>query len=371
MGSFGKTTTTAAVAAALGQPRSRHPRENGWSNVALAVLGIGARQRYAVIEIGIDGRGQMAQYATMMRPDVVVVTSIGSEHHRSLGSLDETRDEKAQILRGLRSDGLAVLNGDDPRVRAMAAFTTGRVLTFGFEAGNDVRATEVSLDWPHGTRLQLQIGGETRTLRVRLLGRVMMYPVLAAATVAWAEARSWQAAAAALESVPPQPGRMQPVRLANGAWLIRDDFKSALETIDAALDVLAEVPGRRIVVLGDISEPTGSQGPHYRRVGSRLATIAARVVIVGGSFQQYASGAARAGLPRSALIDAGRSARQAAASVLGDLGPADVVLVKGRDTQRLDRVALALQGRTIRCDIDFCNIGSTRCETCPMLEEIR
>jgi UDP-N-acetylmuramoyl-tripeptide--D-alanyl-D-alanine ligase len=143
-----------------------------------------------------------------------------------------------------------------------------------------------------------------------------------------------------------------------------------VETVDAALDVLAEVPGRRIVVIGEVSEPPGSQGPIYRRLGGRLAGIASRVVCVGAetAYKSCVVGAARAGMPRAALVHAGRDVRAAWEAVRAELRPGDVVLVKGRDTERLDRVSLALQGRDVRCEIEFCDIKGMRCEVCPMLE---
>ena len=221
----------------------------------------------------------MVQYGPVARPDIVVVTAIGSEHNRSLGTLDDTAREKAMILAGLRPGGLAVLNGDDPRVHAMAALTKARVLTFGLGGGNDVRGEDVRLDWPHGMRLTVRFGTETRELRTRLLGRVMAYPILAAVAVAWAEGRPLDRAVAALEALQPVAGRLQLVPLPGGAWLIRDDFKSSLETIDAALDLLAEVPGRRIVVLGEISEPVGQPGPALpsARRASRRDRIAGHI----------------------------------------------------------------------------------------------
>jgi UDP-N-acetylmuramoyl-tripeptide--D-alanyl-D-alanine ligase len=172
------------------------------------------------------------------------------------------------------------------------------------------------------------------------------------------------------ERLPPRPGRLQLLPLPNGAWLIRDDYKSTLETIDAALDVLAEVPGRRVVVIGDVSEPPGSIGPIYRRLGERLAGVASLVVCAGtgSGFKRYQAGAARAGMPRSALVHAEHSLRKAWELAGADLGPGDVVLVKGRDTERLDRVALALQGRPVHCTIEFCDLRGVRRATCPMLE---
>jgi UDP-N-acetylmuramoyl-tripeptide--D-alanyl-D-alanine ligase len=366
VGSFGKTTTTKTIAAALGTSVARG---NEWSRIAQAILQIKPwRQQHAVIEIGIDGRDQMSQYAALVRPDTVVITSIGSEHNRSLGSLENTRNEKAKILSGLRPNGVVVLNGDDPNVLPMAAITDAKIIRFGFAADNHVRAIDMYLEWPHGTHLTVQICDSVFELSVRLVGKVMMYPILAALAVAWSEGLRIEQVVQELERVPPVTGRLQLVELEAGAWLIRDDCKSPLETIHAALDVASEVPGRLIVVIGEISEPVGNQRNLYGAVGERLASIATRVIVVGKSFRRIARGATNAGMSSSSLINSSNSIRHAIDAVTADLRSGDVVLVKGRDTQRLDRVALALQGRTIGCEIEVCNMRSPRCDVCPMLE---
>jgi UDP-N-acetylmuramoyl-tripeptide--D-alanyl-D-alanine ligase len=367
VGSFGKTTTRHALETALETP-STYADDAGLSIVPMSVLRVRPGETHGVLEVQIDRKGQMIRHAKTVRPDVVVITSIGSEHNRSLGSLDDTLEEKANILSGLRPGGLVALNGDDPRVRGLATRIDGRVVTFGMCEGNDVRASDVRLDWPEGTRFRLHVAGERREVRLRLIGPKMVCAALAAIAVAIEAGRTLEDTLAALERLAPMPGRMQPVSLPNGAWLLRDEFKSPLETIDAAFDVLAEIPARRVVVLGDISEPPGSQGPLYRRLGERLAAIATRVIIVGGNFQSYAAGATRAGLARSQLVDAGKSVRDAIDVVRADLSPGDVVLIKGRGTQRLERIALALQDRTVGCDIPFCSAVDIRCERCPMLE---
>jgi UDP-N-acetylmuramoyl-tripeptide--D-alanyl-D-alanine ligase len=162
---------------------------------------------------------------------------------------------------------------------------------------------------------------------------------------------------------------LEPVPLPNGALILRDDFKSPLETINAALDVLAEIPARRrIVVLGDVSEPFGAQWQIYRKVGERIAQIAAKGIFLGGKFRAYAAGAKSAGLPSSSIMDAERSVLKAVELLREDLRSGDVVLVKGRDTQHLDRITLSLIGRKVHCDIDFCNTRAVRCEICPNLE---
>ncbi|MEP6996586.1 MAG: Mur ligase family protein [Betaproteobacteria bacterium] len=203
VGSFGKSTTTRAIAAAVAAPEAKSTTANAWTAVAQAVLRIRPSQRHAVIEVGIGGPGQMEPYARLLRPDLTVVTSIGSEHHETLGSLDVTRAEKARMVSAMSTSGIAVLNGDDPNVLWMTAQAPGRVIAFGFGAGCDVRAEHIRLDWPHGTRFRLDAFGQQRELAVRLIGRQMIYPVLAAIAVALAEGVALDDALSRIRPLPP------------------------------------------------------------------------------------------------------------------------------------------------------------------------
>jgi UDP-N-acetylmuramoyl-tripeptide--D-alanyl-D-alanine ligase len=368
-GSFGKTTAMRAITVALGNALPG-PWGNAQGQVAIALLRVRPRQRHAVFEVGIARPGQMRWYPPMLRPDVAVVTGIGSEHGRSFGSLEATRHEKAEILRALDGRGVAVLNGDDLNVRWMIGETRARVLTYGFGSDVDVRATDMTLDWPHGTRFRLHSPAGIHEVRVRLFGRLGVYAVLAAAAVALAEGYPLDRALSALATLPPTPGRLQPVALPGGAHLLRDDFKSPAETIETALDVLAEIPAaRRLVVLGAVSEPRGSQRALYREIGMRLGRIATRAVLVGfDDVRSYRPGTRAAGMPADAVIDVGPSVHRAAAAIAADLRPGDVVLVKGRDTQRLERVGLLLAGHSVRCERVECHIRLVRCEQCPLLD---
>ena len=368
-GSLGKTTTARAVSVALGGTDQDVNGYNFKSGVALAVLKTPPWRRFAVIEAGIDGVGQMIRYATITQPDVAVVTCVGSEHNRSLGNLRDTRDEKVKILTGLLPGGVAILNGDDPNVRWMATQTEHRAITFGLGEMNDIRASHLTVHWPEGTHFTLHANGKAYDMTTRLLGRTMVYPILAAIAVALAKGFSLEQVLPPLQELSPTPGRLEPIRLPNGVLILRDDFKSSLETIHAALDLFSEIPAqRRLVVLGEVSEPPGSQGPIYRDIGERIAPIASRAIFVGGNFQRYAAGARRGGLPSSSMRDAQRSVLKAIEFLREDLRAGDVVLIKGRDTQRLDRITLALMGRTVGCDIDFCDTRVVRCGTCPKLE---
>jgi UDP-N-acetylmuramoyl-tripeptide--D-alanyl-D-alanine ligase len=369
VGSFGKSTSTRAVLTALHRPI--HPRfnYNAWSSVARAVFRVRPRDRHAVLEVGIGAPGQMAVYARTLRPEVTVVTSVGSEHNRSLKTLEITRAEKSRMVQVLAASGVAILNGDDPNVLWMKSQTCARVVTFGFQTTNDIYASDLVLDWPNGTRFTLHADGQQRAVRIRLMGKHMVYPILAAVAVSLTEGFVLDDVLPALEQMGPTRGRMESMQLANGAWVIRDEYKSALETIDAALEAFAQIPARRrVTVVGEVAEPTGSLGLIYRRLGERVAKTSSRVVFIGVNrvWRPFLSGAKRAGLAQPGISHVENSVAQALEH-LRDVGLGDVVLIKGRDTQRLARVSLALAGRTVRCDIPSC-YAPVDCDDCPMLE---
>jgi UDP-N-acetylmuramoyl-tripeptide--D-alanyl-D-alanine ligase len=369
VGSFGKTTTTCAVRAALGLPPSRLAGMNAGAGLVVAVLGLRPGSGRGVIEVGIGRRGRMAGYARLIRPDIVVVTSIGTEHLSSLGTLEVTREEKAEMLRALPSTGIAVLNGDDPNVLWMKRRAPARVITFGFGEANEVRASGVTSDGPNGTRFRLHVDGEAHDLHTRLIGRHLVYPILAAVAVCRAEGLGIRQIVPALEALEPTRNRLQPIRHPSGAILLLDAYKAHLETIYAALDTLDDLPAKRkIVVLGDVEEPPGSQGPIYRELGKRLAEIATRVVFVGGktNFNRLKVGTKAGGLSRDALTNVRTGALEVAEVLKADLRPGDLVLVKGRSTQHLERAVLRLMGMDVGCRDRLCRRRHD-CETCPFL----
>ena len=367
VGSCGKSTTVRTTQAVLGVPRAEKLPVNAFSGLALALLKVRRGARFAVLEAGLARPGQMEPYARMLAPNTVVVTAIGTDHRRSFETLEATRSEKARMVEALRSDGLAVLNGDDPNVLWMRGRTDARILTYGFDEGNDVRGAAPEIDWPHSTRFRVSVDGEEHEATIRMFGRPMLLSALAGLAVAHGHGVDLGAAIAALSELEPTPGRLHPVPLACGAILIRDDWKSAEETMLAAFDLLEQVPARRkIVLMGGIEEPRMPVRARYRHVAERLAACADRAYIMGRR-DDYARGAVAAGMPPEALIEAPKDIDDLVAQIGADLGPGDVLLVKGRGSERVERVSLALQGVAVGCKVEFCS-ATRRCDGCPMLE---
>ena len=278
-----------------------------------------------------------------------------------------TRDEKAHMVRTLPQDGIAVLNGDDPNVQWMADQTRARVVTFGFAESSDFRITDLGVDWPRGARFRISAGDDEVEIASSLIGRPMIQAMTAGAAAAVASGRTLGDTVAGLETLRPTPGRLELVPLEDAAFLLRDDFKASLESVHAALDTLEELPApRKWVVLGDISDP-GRQGPAYKAVGQRLGEVADGAIICGKEFARYRVGARQAGLSDERLLHIRNDLAAAAAQAREWLGTGDVVLVKGRDTQRLDRVSRLLHGQPVECRISYCN-SRIRCDRCPMVE---
>jgi UDP-N-acetylmuramoyl-tripeptide--D-alanyl-D-alanine ligase len=320
-----------------------------------------------VLEVAINGPGQMGIQSRTVTPDVVVVTAIANDHWRSFGSREATRDEKADILRPLPQAALVVANADDQHVRWMATQTRARVILAGEAADAEVRATDVALNWPHGMRFTINIDTEARQVQTRLVGRHMVFPALAAIVVARHEGVALDEAIRRVAAVEATPGRMQLMPLTSGAFALRDDFKASKDSFAAAFETLPEIPARtKIGVIGEIAEEMGADD--YREIGAASAFLD-RVMFVGtgkhlGSFR---SGATKAGMAHE-KVERVNDAHEALELLRHDLQPEDLVFIKGRWQQALGRVGLALAGRDVQCRADPCPFKRMLCDVCPYLE---
>ena len=369
VGSVGKTTTMRTTSIALGRPVRKAALLNANSHAAVgrALLGVRPWDRHAVFEVAIRDKGQMRIQARTVNPDVVIVTAIARDHWQSFGTLEVTRDEKADILRPLPPTATVVANADDDHVRWMATQTRARVILAGEAPDAEVRASGVALNWPAGMRFTINIDGQARPVQTKLVGRHMVFPALAAITVAHLEGVALDEAVARVEAVAPTPGRMQLMPLPSGAFALRDDFKASEDAFESAFRALSEIPApRKIGVIGEISEATGRSA--YRDVG-RQAAFLDRVIFVGTgkNLQSFSAGAVEAGMARD-RIERAHDAHEALEMVRIDLRPGDVLFIKGRWQQALGRIGLALAGRDVQCRADPCPFKRMLCDVCPYLE---
>jgi UDP-N-acetylmuramoyl-tripeptide--D-alanyl-D-alanine ligase len=345
-GSYGKTTTKDLAAAALAGGASVAAARASFNNelgVPLTMLSVTQDTQVLVAEAGARNAGDLSHMAALLRPDVSVVTAVGPVHLETFGDLDGVAAEKGQLVAGLAVDGIAVLNADDPRVRAMPT-PAHRVLMVSAEgrADADVRARDVELDAVGRVRALAETPwGEVR-LDVPLPGRHHLTNALLALAVAGAVGVDAEVAARGIAGAATSPSRAVLHEVA-GVTVLDDAYNASPPTVIGALATLSSLPcrGRRWAVLGTMAELGVTSHEQHLEVGRIAAQQVDELVVVGEGAGALASGAQAAGL---APANVHRCADHAEASELlrRAVRPGDVVLLKASRVVGLDRSAAAL-----------------------------
>lgn len=346
-GSVGKTSTKEAVASVLGERYAifrNHGSYNGRFGLPISLGRLDDKACMAVLEMACDGLGEIRVLAEATQPVIGVVTQISHSHTQYLGTPDDIAREKGCLIAALPSHGTAVLNADDPRVRAMAARTSARVITYGLELGADLvgRGIEVS---PQGTRLEVCWRGETIPLAIPLIGAHHAYTALAAAAVGLACDLSWDEIARGLAKVAPMPGRTRLLDGINGSRILDDSYNASPASSLAALEALCALPARRrLVLLGDMAELGSYAQEGHRRVGQRCAAVADYLVTKGDLAQLAAEAALQAGIPPE-RVRVTHTASDAARALAALAEPEDLILIKGSAEARLEFITRELLRR--------------------------
>ena len=303
-----------------------------------------------------------------MRPDVAVVLSVAGAHALSFKDLDAIAAEKAKLLRGVKPGGIAVLNGDDPRVAAMADEARRRgceVVFFGSSPSFDISGHDVTGQWPDRLALTIRAGSESIRCRTQLVGTQWAVSVLAAVAVAHRLGLTLRQAIEAIEKVPPLPARLQPVRLPNGAVILRDDTNSFLDAFKVGLAVLGEARAeRKIFVTNGYTEAR----LNARRKAINLGELAGPVTDIFVFFGQFRKDAGRAAI-RTGVAEQNAYAFKTMPEVIeflrSEIRGGDLVVMKGRFASHLVRILFALVA-DVKCWIDTCDKRFV-CDECPEL----
>jgi UDP-N-acetylmuramyl pentapeptide synthase len=365
-GSCGKTVTKELVAAVLStrSPGTRTPAGyNSLVTAARALLATSPRDGFCVIELGVTRPGSLTRVLATVRPGVGVVTAVGTDHYAAFRGPEAVAAEKSRLVGALPESGIAVLNADDARVRAMAALCRGRVVTFGTAPDADVRAEDVSAAWPDRLSFTLVHAGRSTKVRTRLAGAHLLPCVLAALATGAELGIPLDDAVRAVEAVEPEPLRMQPVEVPGGVTFIRDEMKAPVWSLPAVYDFLRSARARRkVLVLGTLSDYPGAMGKRYARVAREALAAADRVVFVG----PHARLAAKAAPPGSDALVTFPTVREAAAFLERDLLEGDLVLLKGSDkVDHLGRLVLSRLGE-VTCWRERCGRAQV-CDRCELL----
>jgi UDP-N-acetylmuramoyl-tripeptide--D-alanyl-D-alanine ligase len=255
---------------------------NGPAGIIRNMLKLKRGDRFFVQEVGIVRKGRMKGNASLLRPELVVVTTIGQDHYKSFRTLEATAEEKGVLVEALPETGVAVLNADDPYVLAMAERTEARVLTYGTREGVDVRATDIQADWPDRLSLTVTYQGERMRIQTGLFGDLLATAVLAAIASALAAGFNLQQCARSLNGIEAFDRRMSIHQSPQGIWFVNDTFKAPFWSVSRVLEQMADARApRKTVVFGSFSDTSGSDSPKYRSAARQALEVADRVIFVG------------------------------------------------------------------------------------------
>jgi len=342
-GSVGKTTTKEIAAFILSQRFRVLKNEANYNNeigLPLTLLALTPRHEKAVLEMGMYAPGEIRLLCDLAGPRVGLVTNVGPVHLERVGSIEAIAAAKAELVEALPADGVAILNGDDRRVRAMTKQTKAKVVLFGTSSDCHVRGSDLASKGLEGISFTLEHGGESLRVRTRLPGRHLLPDALAAATVALVEGMKLDEVARAL-AVARVPLRLHVYRGRNDSTILDDTYNASPASMLAALELLADLPGRRIAVLGDMRELGAEEQEGHRVVGREAARVAQVIYAVGELGHLIGEEAKRAGHPAVSLWPSKEAAARRLAS---ELRVGDVVLLKASRAMALETILPELKG---------------------------
>jgi UDP-N-acetylmuramoyl-tripeptide--D-alanyl-D-alanine ligase len=345
-GSVGKSTTKEAIAQVLSQ-RYRTLKSaanlNNEIGLPLNVLKLTPGHQYAVLEMGFYVLGEIKQLCDIALPQVGVLNNIGTVHAERAGSQEVIARGKGELVEALPAapNGIAILNYDDPFIRPMKDRTKARVFYYGLDEQADLWADRVEGMGLDGIRFRLHYGKETLHIHIPMIGRHSVETALRAAAVGVVEGLTWDEIISGLQESQAQL-RLVAVRTESGALLLDDTYNASPESTLAALNLLSELKGRHIAVLGDMLElgPYEQQGHHL--VGVRTAEVAEILLTLGPRAHMIADAARKAGMKKSAIHEYERL--DAVVNWLKqNLHEDDAVLLKGSHGLRMDRITAELE----------------------------
>jgi len=341
-GSNGKTTTKDMISAVLEQKYKTlktHGNFNNEIGLPLTLLKLDSSFGAAVLEMGMRGIGEIDLLARITQPDGAVITNIGETHLERLGSIENIARAKGEILDHIRSDGFAVLNGDDILVRKLASRCKGRVIFYGTGQEVNLPAYDIRTNDGKSASFRVDIQGEELEIKLPVPGRHNVLNALAAVAVGLECGLTPGEIKTGLESA-----RLTSMRLeileGKRATVINDSYNANPASTKAALEILAEMGAarRKVAILGDMYELGARTVEGHREVGAEAASKKVDVLIaVGKLAHETALGATLADDPPPEVITLNTNA-EVERYLDRIIRTGDVVLVKGSRGMKLEEV---------------------------------
>ncbi|MEL7645455.1 MAG: UDP-N-acetylmuramoyl-tripeptide--D-alanyl-D-alanine ligase [Anaerolineaceae bacterium] len=345
-GSVGKSSTKELTANVLSKRLVTLKNPGNMNNeigMPLSLLKLTQEHEVAVLEMGFYVPGEIKLLCDIARPQIGIVTNIGTVHAERAGSIEAIAEGKSELVQALppAPEGVAILNYDDERVLAMAAKTSARVFTYGLCPQADLWADQIESMGLEGIRCRIHYQDEAFYVTAPLIGRHSVYTMLRSAAAALSLGFSWDWIFHALKTSKLQL-RIATTKTASGALLIDDTYNASPDSTLAALNLLDDLTGRKVAVLGDMLELGQYEEDGHQRVGIRAAQVADEIVLVGQRSLQTQAAALESGFAAD-KIHWFPDQNGAAAYLRETLKEKDIALIKGSHAMRMDLIVADLE----------------------------
>lgn len=369
-GSVGKTTTKEFLSDILAQkfsvvrtPGNRNLRQSG--GLERSILRARPWTKFAVIEVGTEKAGDMRSAAKFLKPDIAIVLDIKHCHTNTFKSLDAIAEEKAHLLKELKTSGCAILNQDNPHIAAMKVSPETKVLHFGNAEEADYRLLTAESKWPERLKLSVLHDDTKYEVETQLAGTHWTNTIMASMAAAHYCGITISDMIKSIRLIEPFWARMQPITLPNQATIIRDDWNGSIDTYEVALRFMSEArAARKIVVFSDFSDSKKKLRVRAKYLGCVAASHANVAVFVGEYAERSKQSAIDSGLS-SDCAHGFYSIADATSFLKRELRAGDLVLIKGQSNHHLSRIYLGLIGE-VTCTRPTC-AKQTLCDRCPEL----
>jgi len=303
-----------------------------------------------ILEVGVDRPGDMSKLTSWLKPDRAVITGFGNTpvHIEFFKNIDEIIKEKAKLIRDFTSDNYTVLNGDDVKSRELKDKTKANVITYGFNEDNDLVASNYRILYkedkgsgiPEGITFKIDYEGKIIPVRLyNIFGRQAVYSVLAAMAIGATYHLNIIEMTKSLTRYRPPVARLNLISGLGGSFILDDSYNASPLAVDMALETLDEIKtkGRKIAVLGDMMELGKHSADEHRKTGEKAAKVADIIVTVGIRAKFISEGARETGFKDRNIHEFNES-REAGKFLLNIINEGDLVLVKGSQSIRTERV---------------------------------
>lgn len=345
-GSVGKSTTKEVAAEVLSQRYYILKSSGNLNNeigLPLTLLNLNEKHERVVLEMGFYVPGEIALLCDIALPHVGVVTNIGTVHAERAGSKEKIAQGKAELVEALppSPEGVAILNYDDPWVQKMAEKTKAKILYYGLSPESDLWADHIESLGLDGIRFRLHYRNEIHHLRVQLIGRHSVHTALRATAIGLVEGLTWQEIFDGLRSGHAQL-RIEVAHSKCGALILDDTYNASPESMLAVLNLLSELDGHKIAVLGDMLELGIYEEEGHNRVGIRVRDTADELITIGKKARMIAESALRSGMEKESIHQMNNN-MEAIEFLRNYLRADDVVLIKGSHGMHMEEIVNALE----------------------------